>query len=217
MSDKTFGSELRAARERAGKTQKEASEHIGISAPYVSGVERGERKPLSNEQIVAACELFGIHPGNLLVLAVEERHGGELLELAPPTPEHREVAEMLVRKFPHMGERHLNMLWEILDDFALEGAEETVCYSCNCPIPHGTPVVYAEDMPFHPACARVEDFITAKTEEFYRRKKEVGEEFARVDVLEELSWEDIKPFLRNAPDEVCRAWFRACVQREERR
>ena len=56
---KVFTEALRAAREKAGLTQVELSEKLGITQSYLSKVERGERR-LDLVQVRTWCRAFGI-------------------------------------------------------------------------------------------------------------------------------------------------------------
>ena len=55
----TYGAALRAARQAAGKTLAEVGKAIGVSAPYVCEVERGNRGPLSRDRTFRAAGLLG--------------------------------------------------------------------------------------------------------------------------------------------------------------
>lgn len=77
MSDE-FGRALRAAREAAGLSLVEGAAKIGISHPYLSQVERGERAPLSAEHIATAAEVLGANLDALLAARARARGVAEI-------------------------------------------------------------------------------------------------------------------------------------------
>ena len=68
-----FGSTLRRHRRQAGKTLGDLARLLGISIVYVSDVERGNRRPLSNARILKAAGFLGADPGHLIRAADRER------------------------------------------------------------------------------------------------------------------------------------------------
>jgi transcriptional regulator with XRE-family HTH domain len=68
-----FGDLLRKLRRKADKTLGEVARLLGISVVYVSDVERGNRKPFSNERIVRIADLLGEDPTALIEAADWER------------------------------------------------------------------------------------------------------------------------------------------------
>jgi len=68
-----FGELLRKKRRKAGKTLGDLHRLLGISVVYLSDVERGNRKPLSNERILKIAEYFGQDATDLIEAADWER------------------------------------------------------------------------------------------------------------------------------------------------
>lgn len=66
MSENTFGSAFRKARTAAQKTLGDSARHLGMPIDHLSGIEREERPPMSEEKLVQACSWFGIDPTPLL-------------------------------------------------------------------------------------------------------------------------------------------------------
>jgi len=60
-----FGELIRLLRERAGLSQEEFAEKVGIHRTYIGGIERGERNPT----LITICRLasaLGVSPKQLL-------------------------------------------------------------------------------------------------------------------------------------------------------
>lgn len=65
MNENTFGPEFRKARTAAGKTLGETARHLAMPVAYLSDIERGQRPPMSAQQLDQACQWFGIDPAPL--------------------------------------------------------------------------------------------------------------------------------------------------------
>lgn len=68
-----FGTALRRHRREAGKTLGDLARLLGVSIVYISDVERGNRRPLSNERILKIAEFLGVQPRHLIKAADRER------------------------------------------------------------------------------------------------------------------------------------------------
>jgi transcriptional regulator with XRE-family HTH domain len=68
-----FGDTLRKARRKADKTLSDLAGLLGVSIVYVSDVERGNRKPLSNDRILKAARFLHTDPVPLIATAAKER------------------------------------------------------------------------------------------------------------------------------------------------
>jgi transcriptional regulator with XRE-family HTH domain len=90
----TFGEQLKQARVAAGLTQTALSRSLGVSVPYLSDVERGNRPALTLERARAAAESLGA-PW-LVDRALEERLGPSVLDVSGLTDEQRREVEALV-------------------------------------------------------------------------------------------------------------------------
>jgi transcriptional regulator with XRE-family HTH domain len=64
-----FGKALREARNLQGKSLREVASKLGISAPYLSDVERGNRAPLKPGRIKKAAVVLNADLSQLLALA----------------------------------------------------------------------------------------------------------------------------------------------------
>jgi transcriptional regulator with XRE-family HTH domain len=68
-----FGEALRRQRRKAGKTLGDLARLLGVSVVYVSDVERGNRRPLSNERILRVADFLDADPTPLIDMAARER------------------------------------------------------------------------------------------------------------------------------------------------
>ena len=68
-----FGDALRKQRREAGRTLGDVAQLLGVSVVYVSDVERGNRRPFSNERIVEIAKFIGGDPAPLIAAADVER------------------------------------------------------------------------------------------------------------------------------------------------
>lgn len=68
-----FGDLLRKLRRKADKTLGDVARVLGVSVVYVSDVERGNRKPFSNERIILVAKFLGEDPITLIEAADWER------------------------------------------------------------------------------------------------------------------------------------------------
>lgn len=60
-----FGEKLRSLRQRQGLTQKQVSEMLGVSRPYVAKMERGEKIP-NAPMILKIADIFGVTTDQLM-------------------------------------------------------------------------------------------------------------------------------------------------------
>ena len=70
---KTFGQTLRLHRNKLGISLKQLSHHLGISVPYLSDVDRGNRPPLKEDRILRASQYLNLSPSLLLKAALFTR------------------------------------------------------------------------------------------------------------------------------------------------
>jgi transcriptional regulator with XRE-family HTH domain len=68
-----FGEVLRRLRRESGKTLGEVARLLGVSAVYVSDVERGNRKPFTRGRILEIADFLGKDPKELLKASDRER------------------------------------------------------------------------------------------------------------------------------------------------
>lgn len=72
MSER-FGDLLRRLRRKADKTLGDVSRELGVSIPYLSDVERGNRKPFTTERLVQLARFFNEDAAVLIDAADRER------------------------------------------------------------------------------------------------------------------------------------------------
>ena len=68
-----FGDLLRRQRREANKTLGDLARILGTSVVYVSDVERGNRKPFSNDRIIRIGVELGVDPMEMIRAAEDER------------------------------------------------------------------------------------------------------------------------------------------------
>ena len=68
-----FGDALRRTRQNAGKTLGDVATLLDVSVVYVSDVERGNRRPFSNERILKVARLLKTDPAPLIAAADIEK------------------------------------------------------------------------------------------------------------------------------------------------
>jgi transcriptional regulator with XRE-family HTH domain len=68
-----FGDLLRQQRRKADKTLGDISRLLGVSVVFLSDVERGNRRPLTNERILKIAEFLDLDPTMLMEAADQER------------------------------------------------------------------------------------------------------------------------------------------------
>lgn len=68
-----FGDLLRKARRKADKTLGDLAGLLGVSVVFLSDVERGNRKPLSNERIVKIAAFLRTDPAEMMEAADRDR------------------------------------------------------------------------------------------------------------------------------------------------
>lgn len=68
-----FGDALRKCRRGAAKTLSDVAGVLDVSVVYVSDVERGNRRPLSNDRILKVARYLKTDPAPLIAAADQER------------------------------------------------------------------------------------------------------------------------------------------------
>ena len=68
-----FGDSLRKARRNSEKTLRDVAKLLNVSVVYVSDVERGNRRPFSNESILKVAKFVKTDPALLIAAADIER------------------------------------------------------------------------------------------------------------------------------------------------
>ena len=68
-----FGDALRRTRQKAGKTLGDVARLFDLSVVYLSDVERGNRRPFSNERILTVASFLNTDPAPLIAAADVEK------------------------------------------------------------------------------------------------------------------------------------------------
>jgi transcriptional regulator with XRE-family HTH domain len=104
-----FGSVLRDLREKAHVSLGSLARHLGVSVPYLSDVERGNRPPLVQEKIFQAATFLNVDVGVLLASAADAK-GNFQLATANLSGPAREVGAMLARQWPVISDNKLQRM-----------------------------------------------------------------------------------------------------------
>ena len=116
MSER-FGDALRKARQNAEKTLGDVAKLLDVSVVYISDVERGNRRPFSNERIIKIAKFFKADPAPLIAAADVER-GVIEYEITKAKPLEAAVVGDLVSGLARGGvtDDQLQKIQEILKD-----------------------------------------------------------------------------------------------------
>ena len=112
-----FGDILRRTRQEAGKTLGDVARLLGLSVVYVSDVERGNRRPFSNERIIKVARLLMADPA-LLIAAADVEKGVIEYDISKAKPLEARVVGDLVSGLARGGvtEDQLEKIKTILED-----------------------------------------------------------------------------------------------------
>jgi transcriptional regulator with XRE-family HTH domain len=108
-----FGSLLRERRKQVNKTMGDLAEFLRVSVPYISDVERGNRKPFSDQRIRDVARFLGTDAEDLIIASAED-DGGFRLEVLDQHPKSLEVGAALMRGWPELSDVQLEEIQQIL-------------------------------------------------------------------------------------------------------
>ena len=111
-----FGDALRRTRQEADKTLGDVARLLDVSVVYVSDVERGNRRPFSNDRILKVAKLLKANPAPLIAAADVEK-GVIEYEISNDKPLEASVVGDLVSGLARGGvtEEQLERIRTILD------------------------------------------------------------------------------------------------------
>lgn len=113
--DNVFGSYLRKLRLKKKVTLRQLAEHLGCSEPYLSDVEYGRRRPLTDQRIYQAASFLRVPLHELRLKAAMTR--GDFKLPAKVSPKHDQLA------------LHLSMAWESLSTADLDAIDRILAKS----------------------------------------------------------------------------------------
>ena len=99
-----FGDNLRRTRQEAEKTLGDVAKLLDVSVVYVSDVERGNRRPFSNERILKVAKMLEADPAPLIAAADVEK-GVIEYDISKAKPLEAEVVGDLVSGLARGGVR----------------------------------------------------------------------------------------------------------------
>ena len=105
----TFGSHLREVRQRRGISLRELARRMNWSAPYLSDIELGKRRPPSEEKIWEVSRILEIFPDQLHELARLER-GPVKLPFDAERKEKAKTALVLEKVWSHLTEEEAKQI-----------------------------------------------------------------------------------------------------------
>ena len=107
-----FGPLFRATRESKGKRLGPTASYIGVTVGFLSGVEVGDKAPLTFERIMKAAEFLVVDPRELLAAAAEDR-GQTTLDT--PDEKRREVGVSLQRGWSDLTNEQLEEIRQVVE------------------------------------------------------------------------------------------------------
>lgn len=110
---RAFAILLRQSRKAAGVSMGFLADWLGVSVPYVSDVELGNRAPFTYPRILDTARLFNISPLPLIAAASQERAVFELS--ANVGSEQIKLGAQLVKAWPHLTSAQVEAITRILE------------------------------------------------------------------------------------------------------
>lgn len=108
-----FGRLLRATRQEADLSMGDLARSLGVSVPYISDVERGNRAPLTKENILKVAAVMGVDPAPLLAAAALAKGAFEL-EAENISEAGREAGAFLAREWRSLTDDDYRALQDLL-------------------------------------------------------------------------------------------------------
>jgi transcriptional regulator with XRE-family HTH domain len=120
-----FGDLLRRLRRQADKTLGDVARKLGVSIPYLSDVERGNRKPFTTERLIQLAVFLEIDAAPLIEAADRER-GIIEYDIRRASPLQADVVGGLVAGLARGGvsDEQLESIRTILNERTGEGNDE---------------------------------------------------------------------------------------------
>jgi transcriptional regulator with XRE-family HTH domain len=124
MSER-FGDMLRRIRRKADKTLGDVARELGVSVPYISDVERGNRKPFTTERLIQLARFLN-SDGKLLIDAADKERGIIEYDIRRASPLQADVVGGLVAGLARGGvsDEQLEDIREILNGQGAKKADE---------------------------------------------------------------------------------------------
>ena len=110
-----FGPMLRKIRKEHHRTLADLSRWLGVSIPYVSDVERGNRAPFPVERIRLLARELEVEPDDLMAAAAEDRGAFEL-RTDGVSEQGLKVGAALMRRWSQLTDEQLQRIEDVLDD-----------------------------------------------------------------------------------------------------
>lgn len=92
MEEETFGELIRSSRRRQNKSLQEVADALGVTAVYVSEVERRKRPPFTMERLPALARCLGLDFKQLTALAWAEKR---MIDWDPASASDKQVRALV--------------------------------------------------------------------------------------------------------------------------
>jgi len=106
----SFGELIRSSRRRLDKSLQDVADALGVTAVYVSEVERGKRPPFTSERLPALAKVLELEPDQLKAAAWAEKR---MIEWDPSTASDKQVQALVALARGGLSETQLDEILEI--------------------------------------------------------------------------------------------------------
>jgi transcriptional regulator with XRE-family HTH domain len=110
MNGESFGELIRASRRRLNKSLQDVADALGVTAVYVSEVERRKRPPFTMERLPALSRVLGLDLKTLIATAWTEK---KMIEWDPNSVSEKEVEALVALARGGFSDKELEVILEI--------------------------------------------------------------------------------------------------------
>jgi transcriptional regulator with XRE-family HTH domain len=110
MKGESFGELIRASRRRLNKSLQDVADVLGVTAVYVSEVERGKRPPFTMERLLALSQVLDIDLNTLITCAWTEK---KMIEWDPASATDKQVRALVELARGGFSDKELDEILEI--------------------------------------------------------------------------------------------------------
>jgi transcriptional regulator with XRE-family HTH domain len=110
MTSKPFGELIRESRRRLNKSLQEVADALGVTAVYVSEVERRKRPPFTMERLPALSRVLGLDLKTLITTAWTEK---KMIEWDPDSVSDKQVEALVALARGGFSDKELDAILKI--------------------------------------------------------------------------------------------------------
>jgi transcriptional regulator with XRE-family HTH domain len=110
MNDKSFGELIRESRRRLNKSLQQVADALGVTAVYVSEVERRKRPPFTMERLPALSRVLGLDLKTLITTAWMEK---KMIEWDPASASDKQIEALVALARGGFSDKELDQILEI--------------------------------------------------------------------------------------------------------